>query len=129
MKQSRAKLTETFPGGWGSSIRCIDALFAKGIAGYSMEHRQRIRFAHEFRVKVEVEIEPAVGLRVINRARHQKISRVMVALGLHQAGVKLRQNRIDRFQFAGENLKLFATAPFDERTTNQMVDEIGRAHV
>src|SRR5207245_6380540 len=53
-----------------------------------------------------------------------KISRVMVALGLHQAGVKLRQNRIDRFQFAGENLKLFATAPFDERTTNQMVDDL-----
>src|SRR6266480_5099179 len=124
MKQSRAKLTETFPGSWESSIRRIDAMFGKGIAGYSMKHRPRVRFAYEFRVKVEVKIEAAVGLRVINRARHQKISRVMVALGLHQAGVKPRQNWIDRFQFAGEDLKFFATAPFDERATTQMVEDL-----
>src|SRR5437667_4725380 len=90
----------------------------------SMEHGQGVRLANQARVKVEVEIQAAIRFGVVNRPRHQEVSRVMVAFRFHEAGVERGQHAIDWQEFAGEDLKFFATPPFDERTANQMVDHL-----
>src|SRR5947209_15557887 len=81
----------------------------------SMQHGQGVRPANQARVKFEIEIEAAIRFAVVNGPRHQQVSRVMVAFRFHEAGVELRQRAVDWPEFAGENLKFFATAPFDER--------------
>src|SRR6266566_1072585 len=90
----------------------------------SMQHGQRVWSANQTRVKFEIEIEAAIRFGVVNGPRHQEVSRVMVAFRFDEAGVELRQRAVDWPEFAGENLKFFATAPFDERAANQVVDDL-----
>src|SRR4051812_14423215 len=89
-----------------------------------MQHRKSIRLADKFRIEVEVIIQTTVGFRLVDSTRHQYIGRVMIAFRFHEAAVKSSQFRINRWQFAREHLKLFATAPLDQRKAEQVIDRL-----
>src|SRR6185436_14952797 len=46
----------------------------------------------------------------------------MIALRFNEAGVKIGELAIDRWQGLGENLKFLATPSFNQRAANQMID-------
>ena len=75
-------------------------------------HRRHV--AHQVRVELKVKIQPSVRLRRVDGPGHQNVGRIMVAFRLDQAPIERRQFGIERLKFAGEDLKLLATAPFDE---------------
>lgn len=62
------------------SLRHITIPLARKFGvGWLVQHGQRVRLTNQCCVEVEVKIEPAIRLRVVNGARHQKVSRVVVA--------------------------------------------------
>src|SRR6185369_7412521 len=89
-----------------------------------MQHRMRIRDTDQLRVEIEIIIQAAISFRLVNRASHEQVSRVMIAFGLYQAGIKSSQFHIDGWQFASEHLKFFAASAFDQRAANQVVDDL-----
>src|SRR5256885_6753485 len=91
---------------------------------HSMKHRQRIPLANQPRVEVQIEVEAALCFHAVNSPRHEKVGRVVVALRLDEARVKLREFRIPGAEFAGKDLKLFAAPPFDQRAADQVVDDL-----
>src|SRR4030095_13687564 len=48
----------------------------------------------------------------------------MIALGRDKASVELRQFGVEFGQSISEQLEFFATTTFDERTTNQVIDDL-----
>ena len=89
-----------------------------------MQHRLRVRHAHELSVEVEIPVQPPFGFRFVDLSRHQDVGGVMVALGLNQAGVEARQFIVAPGKFAREHLKLLATPPLDQRAAQQVVDDL-----
>ena len=87
-----------------------------------MQHRQRIRFADQFGIKVQVKIHAAIRFRVIEGAGHEQVGGIMVAFRFHQAGIKLREFGVDGFEFGSQKLKLLATSPLDESAADKMID-------
>src|SRR6185437_2856410 len=96
----------------------------KSGAGRLVQHCQRVWLPNQCRVEVEVKIEPAVGLRVVNGPRHQNVSRIMITFRLDQARVEFCQPGVNGFQFAGEDLKFFTTAPLNERAADEMINHL-----
>src|SRR6185503_20376341 len=82
--------------------------------GVLMQHGIGIWLPDQFRIQIQVIIEPAVCFCVINRARHQYVSRVMVAFGFDEAAVEFCEIRITFVQRLGQHLKFFAAPAFDQ---------------
>ncbi len=80
-----------------------------------MEHWERIRLANQPGVKIEIEIQAAICLALINGARHQQVARVMVALRLNQSRIEIRKRRVLLLQRGGKNLKFLATPALSVR--------------
>lgn len=89
-----------------------------------MQDGPGIWLANKLGVEIEVEVEPPIGLGVIDRPGHQYVSGVVITLGLNKAAVELRQFRIDFRQCGGKELKLFATAALDERAADQVINDL-----
>src|SRR5262245_21671891 len=88
----------------------------------SVEHRNRIPFANQFRFEIEIKIKTAISFRPVQTPGHKEVGGVMVPLRLHQAAVECGQFRICLIQPDCEHLKFLATSPLDQRRANQMVD-------
>src|SRR4029077_13337939 len=90
----------------------------------SVQHGQGIGLANQLGLQPQVKFQTAVSFVLVNGFGHQKVGRIMVALGLYQAGVKVRQWRVHWLELARQNLEFLATPAFDEAATKQMVDDL-----
>src|ERR1051325_2234091 len=95
----------------------------------SMKYRQRVRFANETGLEIEKEIKAPISFGIVDAARHQDVSRIMIPLRLDQAGVEGGQFGIDAAQLVREDLKLLTTASFDQRAANEMIDDLAASAV
>ena len=80
-----------------------------------MEDRQVTWPLHQLGVKVEVKVETAVGLHLVDLLGHEQVSSVMVALRFNQIAIKFSLARVLGLEPLSEDLELFATAPLDHR--------------
>ena len=89
-----------------------------------MQDGQVMWLADQLSVEVEEVIQTARSLGVVNRAGHEEVSRVMIALRLDEAGVEGGEFRVVRRECASEDLKLLAAPAFDECATDEVVNDL-----
>lgn len=89
-----------------------------------MQDRPGIGLPNELGIQVQIKIEPTIRFGVVDRARHQKIRRIMVPFGFNQARVKIGQLLVHGREGSGEDLEFLTTPAFDQRTTNQMINHL-----
>src|ERR1044072_1324304 len=89
-----------------------------------MQHWNAVRLDDQFCVQIEVKIKAPINLCMINVAGHQDISGVMIAFGFDQTSIKARQFAVNWFEGPGKHLEFFAASSFDQRTANQMIDDL-----
>ena len=96
------------------------------VAGATTEFtlEQVVRLADEFGVEVQVEVQSARRLGVVDRAGHEEIRGIVVAFGFDEAGVEGGEFRVVRRQCAREDLKFLTTPAFDERAADEVVDDL-----
>jgi tetratricopeptide (TPR) repeat protein len=83
---------------------------------------QGIGLLNQRRIQIEVEVQPPVGLSLIDPAGHEKIGGIVVPFGFNQTAVKGREFRIVGLEGLGQDLELLATPAFHQGATDQVID-------
>ena len=65
----------------------------------SMKHWQRVGLTDQLRIEIEIKIQTALSLGLINAPGHEQVGGIMVAFRFYQPLVKCCELRIDAPQF------------------------------
>jgi hypothetical protein len=87
-----------------------------------VQHRQGIGFSDELGVEVEVKIQATLRLGRVKGSSHEKVSGIVVPLGLDETPVEPGQLRIRDLKIGGQDLELLAAPTLHQRATDQMID-------